>query len=244
MSPPLTAPHLSPLQVAQRLQVWFSPALPTGAFSHGHGIEAAIEDDDIHDAASLHAWLDAVLCRGAGRNDAILMRAAWHCVHESACGIADSTRNGESTSLRDIDDLARALCAGAERLDETLSQGRSFADATAAWRIPDRAPLPGLRDLSLPVVIGAVAACHRLPLQETLVAALQALVGNLAWIAARLLPLGQQATLGILATLEPRVLHIADQACTASLDELGSGVPLADLASLRHETQRSRVCRT
>jgi len=134
VSGPVATPPPSPLQVAQRLQSWFSPALPTGAFSHGHGIEAAIDGGDIHDAASLHAWLDGVLCRGAGRNDAILIRAAWCRVH----GLPDThDRAGDGLSLRDIDALARALCAGAERLEETLSQGRSFADAADAWPVPD-----------------------------------------------------------------------------------------------------------
>lgn len=244
----MSAPVLPEAQAAQRLQLWFSPAMPTGAFSHGHGIEAAIDEGDIRDADSLRRWLDGVLARGAGRNEAVLICAAWRATHGAPSDADDGAPFEalvEIDALVQIDALARALCAGAERLRETLSQGRAFADAVAAW--PSVPGCPPLRDFSLPVVIGAASAAHALPLAATLVAALQAFITNLAWIAARLLPLGQGSTLGVVAALEPVVRRVARRALDTDPSDpfaLGGSVMLADLASLRHETQRSRICLT
>jgi urease accessory protein len=49
-----------------RLMTWLSPSFPVGAFSYSSGIEWAVEAGDIVDAASLRAWLAAMLADGPG----------------------------------------------------------------------------------------------------------------------------------------------------------------------------------
>jgi urease accessory protein len=48
----------------------------------------------------------------------------------------------------------------------------------------------------------------------------------------------------VLALLEPIVVSTAARAMEASLDDLGSVTFRADLASLRHETQYTRLFRS
>src|SRR5262245_48003868 len=60
-----------------RQQTWLSPAFPTGAYSYSHGLEWAVEARDIHDRESLVDWLEADLCYGSGRNEAIFFNEAW-----------------------------------------------------------------------------------------------------------------------------------------------------------------------
>ena len=66
------------------------------------------------------------------------------------------------------------------------------------------------------------------------------------WISAgaRLVPLGQTDSQRVLAQLEPVVGGHGKRALTASLDDLGSATFRADLASLRHETQYTRLFRS
>ena len=66
------------------------------------------------------------------------------------------------------------------------------------------------------------------------------------WISAgaRLIPLGQTDSQRVLAQLEPVVVATAKRALQASLDDLGSATFRADLASLRHETQYTRLFRS
>ncbi len=73
---------------------------------------------------------------------------------------------------------------------------------------------------------------------------LHALTSN--WISAgsRLIPLGQTDSQRVLAALEPVVAATARRALAASLDDLGSATFRADLASLRHETQYTRLFRS
>lgn len=223
-------PLTDPLRAQRLLQLWFSPSMPTGAFSHGHGIETAIALGDVHDAASTGAWIETVLRRGGARNDAILLAAAY--------------RTRDVDQRRVLDALAVALSSGAERLLETRALGCAFADAVAAWRCERDPSLDGLRSMTLPIVIGTAAAAHRLPLDATLAAALQGTASNLVWIAARLIPLGQQAALRTLAALDSAVRDVTHDALRGDIDELGGACALADLASLQHETLPTRICRT
>src|SRR5258708_5623013 len=62
-----------------RLQSWLSPAFPTGAYSYSHGLEWAVEAGDIHDRETLVDWLQADLCYGSGRNEAIFFSETWRC---------------------------------------------------------------------------------------------------------------------------------------------------------------------
>jgi urease accessory protein len=48
----------------------------------------------------------------------------------------------------------------------------------------------------------------------------------------------------VLAALEPVVAAVAGRALTTPLDEVGSAAFRADLASLRHETQYTRLFRS
>jgi urease accessory protein len=73
---------------------------------------------------------------------------------------------------------------------------------------------------------------------------LNAFATTLVSVGVRLIPIGQSAGLAILAALHPLIVSIAERAARSSLDDLGSAAVLSDIASMRHETQYSRVFRT
>jgi urease accessory protein len=60
----------------------------------------------------------------------------------------------------------------------------------------------------------------------------------------RLVPLGQTDGQRVLAALEPVVAATAQRALVTSLDDMGASAFRADLASLRHETQYTRLFRS
>src|SRR5262249_8325596 len=66
-------------------QSWLSPAFPTGSYSYSHGIEWAVEAGYIHDRNSLVDWLEADLCYGSGRNEAIFFMEAWRSATDDDC---------------------------------------------------------------------------------------------------------------------------------------------------------------
>jgi urease accessory protein len=219
-----------------RLMTWLSPSFPVGAFSYSSGIEWAVEAGDIADAASLHDWLAAMLTDGSGFCDGVFLSWAYRAVKQ---------RDG--AMLRDIAELAAAFVPSRERQLETTAQGRAFIDiARAAWNCEglEQAIADCEGAIVYPVAVGVVSAAHAIPLAPTMHGFLHALVSN--WISAgsRLIPLGQTDSQRVLALLEPVVVATAGRALDASLEDLGSATFRADLASLRHETQYTRLFRS
>jgi urease accessory protein len=219
-----------------RLLTWLSPAFPVGAFSYSSGIEWAVESGDIADAESLRHWLGALLAEGSGFCDGVFLAQA----HRAA-----SSREDEV--LQTIAELAAAFVPSRERFLETSAQGRAFLDAArAAWngeRLEQMFALCG-DVIVYPVAVGMVSAAHCIPLAPTMHAFLHALTSNWISAGARLVPLGQTDSQRVLALLEPVVAATAGRALDASLDDLGSATFRADLASMRHETQYTRLFRS
>ncbi len=219
-----------------RLMTWLSPAFPVGAFSYSSGIEWAVEAGDIADAASLKDWLAAMLAEGSGFCDGVFLAQAWR-----------AAASGDAARLHEVAELAAAFVPSRERQLETTAQGRAFVDiARAAWSCDALEPMVAACTGAIvyPVAVGLVSAAHAVPLSGAIHAFLHALTSN--WISAgsRLIPLGQTDSQRVLAQLEPVVSGVAKRALGASLDDLGGATFRADLASLRHETQYTRLFRS
>ena len=77
------------------LTQWLSPSYPVGAFAWSHGVERAIRDNWIDDAAALEDWLRACLTEGSGRADAIwLPRTIKRCRPRPSLPIAKPSSRG------------------------------------------------------------------------------------------------------------------------------------------------------
>jgi urease accessory protein len=219
-----------------RLMTWLSPSFPVGSFSYSSGIEWAVEAGDIADANSLRDWLAAMLMDGSGFCDGVFLAHA----HRAA-------EAGGDDALREAAELAAAYASSRERQLETATQGRAFIEiARAAWDCDGltRAITACDGPIVYPIAVGIVGAAHAIPLAPLLHAFLHAIVSN--WISAgsRLIPLGQTDSQRVLAALEPFVAATAKRAALATLDDLGGATFRADLASLRHESQYTRLFRS
>lgn len=219
-----------------RLMTWLTPSFPVGAFSYSHGLEWAIDQGGIRTPTQLGDWIGTLLRHGSGRNDAILCAAAWR-----AASAADWP------TLRDLAELALALAPSAERLLETRHQGRAFAATIAAgWPCAAMTRLIALteEEIAYPVAVGTAAAGHGLALPETLGGYLHAFTATLISVGLRLIPLGQTDGQRLMAMLEPAVAATAAAAAQSDIEDLGGAAILADIASMNHETQYSRLFRS
>jgi len=194
-----------------------------------------VDAGDISDAASLRDWLSAMLTDGSGFCDAVFLAQAHRAM-----------KLGDMAALRDLAELAAAFVPSRERQLETTTQGRAFIEIVrAAWNCDGIDEAVARYDtIVYPVAVGLVSAAHEISLSSALHAFLHAVVSN--WISAgcRLIPLGQTDSQRVLAALEGVVAMTAARALHASLDDLGSATFRADLASLRHETQYTRLFRS
>ncbi len=232
--PGTASPTLS--DVPALLLVWLSPAFPVGAFAYSHGLEKAVEKDLITDRATLMAWLEDLIKLGSLRNDLILLAASWRAASQQS-----------AAELADVAELAVALQPSAERRLETVTQGGSFlAQIDAAWPCAEvcllRAAHAG--DVAYPVAVGVAAAGHTLALAPTLLGYGMAFISNLLSVAIRLSVIGQTDGQRLTAALLPALQLAASQAETMTLDDIANATFAADLASMQHETQYTRLFRS
>ena len=228
----------SPLALL-RQQSWLSPSFPTGSYSYSHGLEWAVEAEHIRDRDSLVDWLEADLCHGSGRNEAIFFSAAWRCA-----------RDVDPAKLFAIAELAAAFRGTSELALESSQQGSAcLAVLRRVW--PD-CKLDALSQMlheccvqpALAVILGASASRQGIPILLALPAFLQSWVANLVMAGVRLIPLGQTDGQLAIAELERAVLAVSTQCEDATLEDLGSAAYMVDLASMAHETQYTRLFRS
>ncbi len=219
-----------------RLMSWLSPSYPVGAYSYSHGLEFALEDGSVFDAASVGRWITDAVELGGGFSDTVLLAAA-----HAAQSI------GDEAVLLDVAELSAAFQPTGELARESQAQGRAFLDMTVkAW------PCEALSRFAeawggpyaYPVVVGIAGAGHGIDSKTLAHAYLHAFAANLVSAAVRLIPLGQSDGQRLIAELEAVVTTSAALAGSTPVDELSSCACLIDIASAQHETQYTRLFRS
>lgn len=204
------------------LLTWMSPAFPTGAFAYSHGLEWAIESGAVTTAEELRHWIEDLLTRGTGWNDAVLFARCW------------------DDDAAELNALALALATSRERHLETTQIGRAFRISAGVFAA---APLDDA-EIAYPIAAGAACAAMKIDKASALLAWLQGFAATLTSVAVRLVPIGQTAGLEVLRELGPVIATTAERAARARLADLGAITLAADIAAMRHETQHSRVFRS
>lgn len=197
-----------------------SPGFPVGAFAYSHGLETAIDADVITDATSLQDWLADLLQFGGARSDAVLLNMAY---------------DGDAEK---VDAQARAFATSAERLMETDLQGAAFCETVREVCNID------LGRVCYPVAVGQTARAMGLDPELCTAMYVQAFIANLVAAAMRLVPLGQVDGQKVQTALKPQCAAIAKSCLGATFNDLHSCAWASDIASMRHETQYSRVFRS
>jgi urease accessory protein len=219
-----------------RLMAWLSPSYPVGAFSYSHGLEWLVEAGTVHDRSTLVDWLSQILLLGSGRNDAIFFARAHH-----------AAASDDLDLLRRLAELSAAYAASRERQLETTQQGNAFSDVTRrTWQSAtlDRLLVRYRAPLSYPVAVAVAAADHGIALKPALDAYLHAFAANLISAGIRLVPLGHSDGQRALMEIELAVAGAADAGFEGDLSALGGTTLLADIASMRHEMQYTRIFRS
>lgn len=210
----------------QILSALFSPSFPIGAFSYSHGLEAAIAASLVVNTRTAEKWIKTCLVSGSGRNDAIIFAHAWRA---------------EPDKWEELNEIAFALCASAERDQEMRELGASFRDiATRVYRVS----VTDMQSMAYPVMAGVATRQLHCELLLSLVFFLQSFANNLISVAVRAVPLGQSEGQGILCRLIPWIEQLANETINASLDQIGGHAFLADHMAIKHETMETRIYRT
>jgi urease accessory protein len=233
---PVTAMTTSHDPALYRLLTWLSPSYPVGAFSYSQGLETAVALGLVSDAASLRDWLESSLSGGTLWSDAVVFARAHEAVRFT--GIC---------SLDEVVEFAAAFQPSAELRMETMAQGAAFLKVTAqAWPSTTLEKLQHMQDreIAYPVAVGCAACSHGIGRGIALDAWVHAAVSNLVSAAIRLVPLGQTSGQRVLAAIEPAIADAVTLAQQTLLADLAPNNFVAEICSMKHETQTTRLFRS
>lgn len=219
-----------------RLLQLASPLLPVGAYSYSQGLEWAIEDGTVHDAATAEGWISDVLDFYLCRFELPLlwrMRQAWD--------------NNDDAALAEWNSL---FCAGRETAEaraESLQMGYSLVRLLKDLDGFDDSVLQRLTRItpaSFPLAYACASGVWQIPAIASMQAYAWSWAENQASAAMKTIPLGQVAGQRMLLALGQHIATSVRDACELRDDQLCNFAPGLTLAGCRHETQYSRLFRS
>ena len=223
-------------QALYKLQTWFSPSFPVGAYTYSHGLETAFEQGFVLTIEEACDWIDGIVTSGNGFADTVFLARS----HEAA-GQEDYAQ------LVKIAEYAAAFSGTPELRLESEAQGAAFIDVILKVE-----PVKALEELTktwsgpyaYPVVVGTAAGGIGIDQQATCTAYLHGFVANLSSALVRIVPLGQTDGQRIIARLGGAVEETVAKALKTSLEGVSTSTLMVDLTSMQHETQYTRLFRS
>ncbi len=226
---------LDALGLARLLQL-SSPALPVGAYSYSGGLESAIEDGFVVDAASAERWIGDVLEYSLATYEAPIL---WR--------MRSALNNGDHDAFLQWNAIFRAGRETAELRTETLQMGGALKKLLAELSFCDdgaQALLARSGALTFPAAFAFAAYHMKVDAKAALVGYLWGWLENQVMAALKAAPVGQTAGQKILANLGARLPDIAEAATLLADEDLSNFAPGLAIASSRHEIQYSRLFRS
>lgn len=213
-----------------------SPSLPIGAYSYSQGLEAALENRSVTDAASARIWIMATLDEVVARFEAPVF---WRLMAAF-----------EARDTQAVDDWNTRFIAArdtAEFRAETIQMGYSLGKLATELAIGDAGLLAILQsqtELSLPAALAYAAVALQVPPQAALLGMLFSWAENQVLVCVKSVPLGQVAGQRLLLSLQPALAAAAERVPVLSDAQLSNWSPGLSLHSMQHEVQYSRLYRS
>jgi urease accessory protein len=208
-----------------------SPALPIGGYSYSQGLEAAIEQGLVQDAASARDWIARGLHEVMAQWDAPLF---WRLLQAFAARDDAAVRLWSECFLASRDT--------AELRAETVQMGYSLTRLIAELGVADVGVL-GI-EVSLPAAFACAVEALDIPHEDALLALLFSWAENQVLVCVKSVPLGQVAGQRLLLSLRPEIEAAARSARALQDGELSNWAPGLSMLSMRHEVQHGRLYRS
>jgi len=213
-----------------------SPSLPIGAYSYSQGLEAALENGTVHDAATAKVWIVDALHQVVARFEAPVF---WRLMQ------AFEARDAQAVG--DWNERFIAARDTAEFRAETIQMGYSLGKLVGDLGIGDaslQAILQAQPELPLPTALAYAAVALQVPAAEALLGMLFSWAENQVLVCVKSVPLGQVAGQRLLLSLQPELALAAEVAQNLADQDLSNWSPGLSLLSMQHEVQYSRLYRS
>jgi urease accessory protein len=217
-----------------------SPALPIGAFSYSSGLEMAIELGWVNDAASAQRWISSQLDETVLHWEVPL----WGQLY-SQWAMGDAT---DSSVIHRLNTQAVAARETAELRSEHTQMGHALRrwcnDVLPEMSTAHKTILNSLDPLSVMSAHALAAHTMRISAHAGATAYAFGYVENQVMAASKAIPLGQTASQQCLRAITAGIAPQVVVALALPEARWSSAAPLAAIASMKHETQYTRLFRS
>jgi urease accessory protein len=208
-------------------------AFPAGGFGHSFGLETAIVEERVTNAATLEAWISSYLIAGCASLDGgalVLADADPRALLALDARVSAAQPNHEIR--RANAHLARATLDVFTALDIAPQEVAMYTDAIA------REDAAGVHSLAAGIGYRGIGAT----IETALEAHATVIVASLASVAARAVPLGQRAVAAVRWRLREAIAAFVERALAIrSIDDLGSSALACEIDGLRHRVLPARL---
>ncbi|MES2623843.1 MAG: urease accessory UreF family protein [Pseudomonadota bacterium] len=207
-----------------------SPALPVGAYAFSQGLEYAIDANWLRSVDDVHDWLQHQILHGLASVDLPLLMRLWQASADHDMR-ALAYWNAYVLACRETAEFRLSEIATGEALARLLPQ--------LGIVLPD--------NLQPPTFLALFAlAAHRweLSCEQAALCYAWSWLENHVMAATKILPLGQTQSQVLLMKLQTAIPEALGHANTLEDFQLGSSLPALAIASIKHETQYTRLFRS
>lgn len=216
-----------------RLLQLVSPGLPIGMYSYSQGLERAVDDGWVSNAAEAGEWIVGILEHTLTQVDfPMLLRlyAAWE--------------QQDNTAVLQWSAKLIACRETAEIRAEDRQTGQALARLLLQLQLADAEPWLRKPEATLATLFTLAAVTWQIPKQQAVLGYGWGWLENQVLCAVKLVPLGQVAGQQLLLQLAEKIPQQLAQAALLSDRDIGGSAFGLALSSSRHETQYSRLFRS
>lgn len=213
---------------------------PSGAFAHSFGLETLVQEGWVGDEAEAMEWLTEIVEDSWAWSDGMAATQVWS---------AGDRRNALEHAAS-VDAFLSASRASRESREGSLMIGRRILQEAA--RLLADPELVGYQSLvqghpslgNAAVVVSLIGLVRGWGETATLAGYAYFSVSGMVQALVRLIPLGQSSGQRLLHTLRPVAMAALDTVHGKSLEDMGSRMPLWEVAAMRHLVLYSRLFRS
>jgi urease accessory protein len=215
-----------------RLMQLVSPTLPVGAFAYSQGMEWAIEIGWVANARQAGQWIQGVLRNGQARLDIPLLARLYR-----------AWQNRDPAAFEYWNRFLAASRGTSELQQEERYMGQALHRLLCSLS-PEQ-----MTDMTCPApsftAMFAVAACNwHIGIDIAGAGLLWAWAENQVAAAVKLVPLGQTQGQILLMQLAEKIPGAVKDGLALATEEIGTATPALSMASVKHETQHTRLFRS
>jgi len=216
-----------------RLLQLLNPALPIGSYSYSQGIEWACQQGWLHDHESVKAWVHAGLHGQLIQQELPLLLRLLR-----AAKIQDTVR------FHHWAQVAHAYRDTKELREEDRHRARAMARLLNAMPDVDLNSVADAINLSSLAAVAWPAAHWQIDEGDLLTSYGFNWIDAQVLAAVKLVPLGQTQGQGLVYSLNQEFAMRRSEVDTFNDNDIGFSMPAQSIASMRHETQYSRLYRS